>query len=135
MKYEVTNIDYTGFRRKQKIIQQKLKQAGDESVKTLCQLGKAHAKTIAPFYSGILAGAISYRTSNGTQGEVYIRDMKDGGNTTIKLAKWMHQTKGEIDGKKWIRSGSPTFMYRTKDYLETIKKKVAKGHFDKIKIQ
>jgi len=153
-------IDYSGFKRKAKLIEQKIKQSGEATIKELCQLGKNHAKSIAPMFSGTLISAISYKTSKGTSGEVYIKALdarssySTGFKNTVQLAEWMHKTNGILpngvsmssNGKfyvnpnkpsrgKHIISGSPRFMTRTKDYMNKIKTSVAKGHFDKIKIQ
>jgi hypothetical protein len=134
-------IDYSGFRRKQKLIEAKMKQAGEATIANLCKAGKFYAKSIAPLYSGTLIGSISYKTSQGQTGEVYIKDIPEPhrtsnsiAKTTVALSRWMHKSNGMLGGNKHIISGSPRFMYRTKDYMNTIKKGVAKGHFDKIKI-
>jgi hypothetical protein len=154
-------VDYTRFKRKAKRIEQEIKAKSNATIIELCQLGKNHAKSIAPLFSGALIGAISYKTSNNkTEGEIYIRPNAEtsgpgGFKDTLSLAKWMHRTNGRLDkgvGKnevtgeffqsdnipprpRHIISGSPRFMYKTTDYLNKIKKGVAKGHFDKIKIQ
>jgi hypothetical protein len=153
-------IDYSGFRRKQKLIEQKIQQAGEATIKDLCEAGKNHARSIAPLFSGALIGSIRYKISKGQSGEVYIKPMPTektgarGFKDTYQLAKWMHRSNGVLKKgvgynsttgnffqsdfipprAKHIISGSPRFMYRTKDYMNTIKKGVAKGHFDKIKI-
>jgi hypothetical protein len=124
------------------------KKYGKLTVDELGSLGVAHARRYAPYFTGKTARSIVKRykeTSDGHKVDIVI-EPKRLVNDGFDLVKWMHMTGG-IHRKpnpynknpghvgKHIKSGNPRFMYSTRDYLNKIKKRVAKGKFDRIKIK
>lgn len=114
-----------------------------KSVENLALLGKVRAKEIAPYFSGRTAKLIRIlpvrQLKDGVRASVIAPNptLNDGHIRKIanfNLVKWMHETKGILRGRKHIRSGEPQFMYKTRDYLNRIKRKTAQAQFNKLKL-
>lgn len=117
--------------------------------------GKYMAREIAPYYSGKTAKFIRVIRLKGTETDTWMiqamnptigganRKFSKGKYPNFNLVRWMHETDGVFQtdnplgkaGTRHIQSGEPQFMYVTKDYLNRIKREVAKGTFKHIKIK
>jgi hypothetical protein len=140
-------VDYRGAQRKLKRAQIEVLKAGKASVKDLATLGKAHAKSIAPYYSGKTVRLI--KVFSGVRQEGPFADLVSQNSTpgrsykggTFNLVRWMHNNNGirrDSKGrfaKKHIKSGDPRYMWTTEKYLRREKINVARQHFDKLNIR
>ena len=127
--------------------------AGKGTIGDLGRLGQAHAKLIAPKHTGKLVSLIKLFQGTNSEGPyatiVSQNPTANDGHArspqrpNFNLVKWMHATKGVFRsdnpwgkaGTKHITSGSPTYMYRTKDWLKTKVKVMAKANFNKINLK
>lgn len=126
--------------------------AAEATVNDLARLGQTHAQLIAP--RGRQKKLISLikvfktKKASGPGAEIHAQNptANDGHFRNIQnfdLVKWMHATRGVFQtdnpwgkaGKKHIKTGSPTFMYRTRDWLRSKVGAVASSNFNKIKIK
>jgi len=121
---------------------------GKATVDQLGSLGVAYAKRYAPYFTGETAKRIVKRFEQKTDGPqvTILIEPKRLVNNNFDLVKWMHLTGGihrspnpwnRNPGRtgKHIRSGDPQFMYSTRNYLNKIKKGIAKGRFKNINIK
>jgi hypothetical protein len=114
-------------------------QEGMQTVEQLAQIGMWHAKAIAPHDTGYTASLITtrvYKTPEGARAQIIARNptANDGHPRRIKnfnLVRWMHTSP---NAARHIYSGDRLFMYTTRDYLNKIKKSVAKGKHRRINI-
>lgn len=110
--------------------------ASEATIENLTQLGKARAKSRAPFFSGKTARmirAIKRKTATGHESIIISpNSVKSDGHTRrhsdFNLPRWMHTSP---KARRHIKSGDRRYMYSTAAYLNRIKNKVAKGHFNK----
>jgi len=150
-----TTVDYRKAQKKIQKTQKEILKAGKGTVETLARLGQAHARSIAPRLSGKTASLIKVfqgQEVNGPYATVVAQNPTANRSDGFNLVKWMHATNGILQsdnawllrvtggklghkGDKIIKSGSPKFMYRTTEWLRRQKIPVAKGQFNKIKIQ
>ena len=136
-----SKVDYRKAQRKIQKTKLAIIDASGGTVGDIVDLGKSHAKSIAPYRTGKTARLIMGRvkkTANGFEGSIIARNPtpnKMYGGGTFNLVRWMHATRGVQFGKKHIKSGSPTFMYQTSTWLKGKKISVAKGHFNRINIK
>jgi len=112
---------------------------GNLTSKDLKDLGKRKARSIAPEWSGLTRSKIKARSNRDKDGTSWIitatNILRDGHIRKIAkfdLTRWMH-TSPRAQGH--IKSGNRQFLYETTRYLNQIKKNVAKGHFNNIKIK
>ncbi len=121
-------------------LQAQVKILGDESVRTLGELGKWKARSIAPYRSGLVYRNIMLQKKEGLNalvmaknpinsypGEPHIRRISN-----FNLVRWMHTSPKAI---RHIHSGDPRFMFTTREYLNKIKGGVARSTFNKLKIR
>lgn len=142
-----TEADYKGALKKFQLTMRKIKEAGDQTVKQITKEGVLKAKASAPFDSGKTARSIrSKYYDRGEDGadsiiiapNAHKKEFKDRNPATTKfgpnfnLTRYMHSAKGISSGH--FQRGRPDFMNITRAYLNKIKKGVAKGKFNKIKI-
>jgi hypothetical protein len=110
-----------------------------ETAETLADMGKLHARDIAPYETGKTVSLIKkfvYPTAKGYEATIVAQNptASDGHKRNIKnfnLVRWMHTSSKALGH---IYSGDPRFMYSTQMYLEKIKKSVAQGKVKDIKI-
>ena len=113
---------------------------GTATVSELGKLGKSYAKSRVPYYSGDTYRAIKRRTlktKEGPQAVIFIspKQPQDGNMRNwadFDLVYWMHYSS---KARNHIKSGDPQFMFNTEAYLNKIRKGIAKGKFDLIKIK
>lgn len=148
-----TKVDYRRAQVKIRKATRKAMKAGDETIGQLADFGKAHAKAIAPYFSGKTAKLIrvvKVKGSEGMRAEI-ISPNSTPGKRGFNLPRWMHATGGIFQsdnrgviamshgkhghaGQKHIINGDPRYMYRTADYLNRIKPGVAQANFNRVKI-
>lgn len=130
-----------------------IEDAGKQTVQDLVNVGKEHARILVPKGStGWLYKTIKGKVIGGNkpQGQVYLEPQILPDNQRLfpnstkypqfNLAKWMHLTKGKfrtknpfgMPGKQHIKTGDPQFMYTTAKILNSRKKVIATGNFNKI---
>ena len=149
-----SKVDFRGFNKKIERLKKALLKEGLATVSDIAEMGKAHAKRIAPYNTGKTARlirAIKRPTSDGAKATI-ISPNSTPNRGGFNLVKWMHSTRGVLRsdntfllaktngrlghaGDKIIKTGSPTYMYRTTEWLKGLKTQVAKSHFNKIKIR
>ncbi len=132
-----TKIDFRNLNKKIIKVERAAIRQGEKTVYDIGDLGRAKAKSIAPFLSGRTAKAIRTIRRKGKSPSVtilspnmYAHPMTDG--QTFHLPLWLHTSP--IAKRRSNKSGNYQYMYETARWLRSIKKRVAKGHFDKIKI-
>lgn len=133
------NVNTRRAQKKMRTLVKKSEQRGAKTVADLANLGKRFAKSIVPVFSGRTYRSIRKRVlrrKGGPEAKVYVYPtvLKDGHNRQIQnfeLVRWMHQPKN----RGHFRSGEPQFMYKTRDYLNKMKKKVAQGNYKNINIR
>lgn len=128
---------------------------GKATVLKLSETGKHYARTIAPFYKGNTARFIVVRkkgTPKDVKAQIIAKNPTQGGANRVyeggkypnfNLVRWMHKTGGVFKsdnpfgkaGTQHIKSGDPKFMYTTRNYLNKIKKGVAKGQHRKLNLK
>ena len=115
-----------------------------KTVTDMANLGKFRAKEIAPFYTGRTARMIRKivrKTNYGDQGVILSPNPTNywwGENSIVKrefggsLVKFLNDpiSYDMITDKKGHR-----YMFKTTDYLNRIKNKVAEGNFNKINLK
>jgi hypothetical protein len=106
------------------------------AVETLKNIGKDYAKMLAPKRTGKMAGMIRGIVSkkangwqalilspNPTKSDGHIRNIQN-----FNLARWAAESPRAVDH---FKTGKARYMQLTSDYLNKIKKQVARGHFKK----
>ena len=129
-------LDVRNLNKKKRAILRKAVKMGDETVQTLTELGMRHAKSIVPRLTGATANAITRgvytKKADGTTiGRVISHTPKvhqQGRRNPINLVKWMHQHPS------YFKRGEGRYMYRTRGYLNRIKKSVAQSKKQQVKI-
>lgn len=137
----------TGVDRVFNNILKKLKAGADLTSNELAILGKRYAQSIAPYDTGRTAQHIAIYTKgntkqikakNPTRGKQHRWAGKSGykgvdNYPNFNLVRWMHTSPRAKSHFK--KGGQPRFMYKTRDYLNSIKKGVAKGRFKNINLR
>ena len=133
-----TKIDFRNFNKKIIKTQKAIQKSGEVTIFDLGNIGKAKAKSIAPFWSGKTAKAIRTINRQGPKPtssiltpNMYPHPMSDG--QTFNLPRWLHTSPEASRRSK--KSGDYQYMYTTARWLRSVKKEVAKGHFNKINIK
>jgi hypothetical protein len=149
VRIKVTNEDYRKALKKIQGSKISAYDAGKKTVTQLAEIGQAHARMIAPSDKGTLRSLIKVFSGEESQGP-YAKLVSQNpvaytgrlwGDRRFNLVKWMHATRGVFQsdnpfgaaGTKHIKTGSPTYMYRTRDWIKTRVGVVAKANFNKIK--
>ena len=139
MVLKINKIDYKRATAKLRRILDESIKAGNLTSEDLKELGKSKAKSIAPVYSGQTRSKIKARASKGKDGVswlIYATNILNDNHIrnieNFDLTRWMH-TSPRAQGH--IKRGNRQFLYETTRYLNKIKKNVAKGHFNNIKIK
>lgn len=124
---------------KLKRLREQIKQGANLSVKEIGELGKNYARSIAPVgETGRLVSNIILQTNNGPRAVIVSRNPTYRGHKrNFNLPKWLHTTKGlwrtgRLAGIQATFGGkSPTYMYRTQEYLKRVAGAKAKSAFKK----
>jgi hypothetical protein len=123
---------------KLKRLRAQIKQGANLSVKEIGELGKNYARSIAPVRSGALISNIRLEKINGHTATIVSRNPSYGRKRDFNLPKWLHVTKGlwrsgPLRGIQARFNGkSPTYMYRTTEYLKRVAGAKAKSAFNKV---
>jgi hypothetical protein len=105
------------------------------TVEALKEMGKSHAKLLAPKDTGKMAGMIRgivSKKANGWQALILSPNptKSDGHRRKIKnfnLARWAAESQRALT--HFRSPGKARYMQLTVDYLNKYKKQVARGHF------
>ncbi len=128
-------------------LRQEIAKKGEATVQELSKLGKYYAQSHCYRDTGYTAKSIRRRsmiTSSGPEARLFIdpglkyrpndgvhRGANSKGN--FDLVRWSHTSAKARNHFK--RPDSYRFMYKTREYLNSIKTGIAKGRFKTIKIQ
>lgn len=131
--------------RKMRLLKQEIREKASLTVKDLGKAGKHTAKALTPVDTGFTYKSIRRRTlrrASGDRAEIFIEPAirpvdgvhrrSTGQYPNFNLVRWMHTSPR---ARNHITSGDPKFMYTTRNYLNSIKGRVARGRFKTIKIR
>jgi predicted DNA binding protein len=123
-------VDARGAFRKLKEAEKSMLRGSYRTVRNLAKIGVAHAASIAPYDKGNTARAIHAKPAEQGQGWVkwviYAPDVYPEAAARLGgLVRYMHE-----EGSSRFHTGDSKFMYSTRDYLNSIKKRVAQGNFE-----
>ena len=113
---------------------------GEATVSDLGKIGKNYAKSRVYYDTGKTFRSIRRRTlktSKGAQARIFVEPYlrEDGHNrnmSNFSLVRWSHTA---ARARAHFKSGDPKFLYTTRNYLNKIKKGVARGKFKNINIK
>jgi hypothetical protein len=126
---------------KLKLLRSQITQGSKLAVKDIGELGKAYARSIAPVRSGALISNIRLEKVNKSTSTIASRNPTYGRKRNFNLPKWLHVTKGlwrsgRLAGIQANFNGkSPTYMYRTQEYLKRVAGAKARAAFNKVIIK
>ena len=131
--------------RKLRALEKEIEHKSALTVQDLGKAGKQTAKALTPVDTGFTYKSIKRRTvrrASGDRAEIFIEPAirpvdgvhrkSVGQYPNFNLVRWMHVSPR---ARSHITSGDPKFMYTTRNYLNQIKGKVARGRFKTIKIR
>lgn len=141
-------VDAHRAEQKLKLLRSKIKQGATLATKEIGELGKNYAKTIAPVRTGALISNIRLEKVNGPSATIVSRNPTYVGyrdssgklrnSRKFNLPQWLHVTKGlwrsgRLAGIQANFHGkSPTYMYRTQEYLKRVAGAKARATFNKV---
>ena len=146
------SVDVSKALRKIARAEQKIKEGIELTTNELALLGKDYARLLAPNNTGKTASFIVIYKKGRNKRQIKAKNPTLGGahknlgtgkyGSNFNLVRWMHETGGifrspnpfQTRRQSHIKSGDARFMYKTRDYLNSIKKGVAKGRFRNINI-
>jgi len=118
------------------------KDAGELSLKTVGEMGKARARLLAPKYSGKTFQGISLFGPQGGEFKIVAKNPTASDGWSRGAGSAPYRTRGKFNLVKWmhespsaaahIKTGDHQFMYTTADYLRGLAPKVVRAEFNKI---
>lgn len=137
----VIKINTRGLDKKTRRIIKEVMKSGNKSVHDVAEFGKEFAARKAPHFSEETARLIMIEkkiTSKGARDTIVAKNILNDGHkrkyAQFDLVRWMHSTKGMLRGRKHIHSGDPQFMLATREVLNRVKGTLARGNFQRIRI-
>jgi len=134
-----STVDPTNALKKLNRVNKQIIKLGKITADMLVESGKQYARTIVPVYTGKTYRLIKAfkATRSNPQATVVAENptAHDGHHrrmANFNLVRWMH-TSGKAF--RHIHSGDPHFMYTTRQYLNNIKIRVAKGNWQKLNVK
>lgn len=138
------SINTKNARKRLSRLEDEIIEKGSMTVTELGKMGQNYAKSIVYYDTGFTFKSIKRRTKRRASGseatifiDPYIRPVdgvhrrSHGKYSNFSLVRWSHTSPA---AKGHIKSGDPEFMYTTREYLESIKGRTARGQFKSIKV-